>query len=122
MGHRNQRHGDADQSSDLGSEHAAGIDDQIGFDGSLVGDHALDVALRRLDRGDPRVLADLRAAPSCAFDEGERELAGVDVAVGREVGGAEDAVRGHGREHALRLFGRDELEGKAEGLRPAGLA
>ena len=64
----------------------------------------------------------LRTSPPRALGERERELRRVDVAVRRQVGGAEHAVRGHRREELLRLGRRDQLERQAERLRPAGLA
>ena len=57
--------------------------------------------------GDARRCVDLGAAVACALRQRERQLARVDVAVGRKVGGAEHAVRRHRREEALRLVGRD---------------
>ena len=74
------------------------------------------------DAGDARVGVDLGAAPPCALGERERELARIDVAVAREIGGPEHAVGRHRREERLRLGRRDELEREAERLRPAGLA
>ena len=64
------------------------------------------------------ISAPRRRAP---FGERERELARVDVAVGRQERRAEDAVRGHRWEELLRLVGRDELERQTERLRPARL-
>ena len=72
--------------------------------------------------GDARRRRDLRAAPARPLGERERQLARVDVAVGREEGGTEHAVGRHRREELLRLVGRDQLERQAERLRPAGLA
>src|SRR5207245_4039818 len=95
---------------------------ELGVDGAFVGDDAPNAAARGLDRRDARVLADLGTAPARALDERERQLAWVDVAVGREGSGAEDAVGGHRREHALRFLRRDQLQRQAKGLRPAGLA
>ena len=75
------------------------------------------------DLRDTRVLVDLGAAAAGAFGERERELRGVDVAVGREVGRADARRRSSsGGKRLLRLLGRDQLERKAEGLRPARLA
>ncbi len=122
VGHRDEGHVDADQASNLGREHAAGVDDQLGVDGALVGDHAPHATLRGLDGRHPRVLVDLRAATACPLYERERELAGVDVAVRREIRRAEHGFGGHGREHALGFLCRDELEGEAEGLGPTSLA
>src|SRR5205823_5466884 len=87
----------------------------VGLDGG-------DAVARGADGGDAGVRGYLRPAPARALRERERELARVDVAVGREVGGAEDAVGRERREEALRLLRGDELEREAERLRPAGLA
>ena len=122
MRHRDQRHGDAHEAADLRGEHPARVDHEIGVDVALVRDDAFYAAAYDLDARDACFLADLGAAAACAFDEGEGELARVDVAVGREEGRAEDAVDGHRREHALGLLSGDELQGQAEGLGPAGLA
>ena len=109
--------------ADLGREHAARVDDDLGLDRALVG---LDAGRRgRARRRSPvtRVFGrDLGAAAPRALGERERELARVDVAVGREVGRAEHAVGRHRREELLRLVGGDQLEREAERLRPAGLA
>ena len=53
----------------------------------------------------------LPTPPSGAFGEREGELRGVDVAVGREIGGAEDALDRHRRKELLRVRGGDQLEG-----------
>ena len=71
--------------------------------------------------GDAGVGRDLSAAPARTGGERERELRGVDVAVGREIGRAENAVCGHRREERLRFGGGDQLERQTEGLCPAGL-
>ena len=65
---------------------------------------------------------DLRPAAPRALREGRRELARIDVAVGREVRGTEHSLGRHRRKEPLRLLGRDQLERQAEGLGPAGLA
>ena len=82
MRERDQRHVDARHESDLGREHPARIDDELCRDVALVRDDLVDAAVFDLDRGHAGVLAHLDAAPARAFDEGERELARVDVAVG----------------------------------------
>ncbi len=122
MGHRDQRHGHSDEPSDLRCGHAPGVDHELGVDVALAGDDSHHPAVGRLDRRDARVLADLCAAAARALDQCECQLAGVDVTVGREICGAEDAVSGHRREHALRVLRRDELEWQPKGLRPACLA
>ena len=55
--------------------------------------------------------AALRTARAGPLDQRERQLAGVDVTVGGEVGGTQDPVDAHGRESLLSLSGGDELEG-----------
>ena len=76
---------------------------------SIVAPVGLDAGRRaRARRRSPvtRVcVLDLRAAPPRALGERERQLARVDVAVGRQVGGAEHAVGRHRREQRLRLGG-----------------
>ena len=120
--HRDHRDDDAGERADLGGEHPAGVDDDLGLDAAPVGLDRLDPAALDLDPGHPRVRLDLGAAAPGALGEREGELARVDVAVGGEVGGAEDAVGRHRREEPLRLLRRDQLEREAERLRPAGLA
>src|SRR5438874_660395 len=60
--------------------------------------------------------------PTRTYRQGERQLARVDVAVGRQEGRTEHARGRHRREELLRLVGRDELERQTKGLRPTGLA
>ncbi len=122
MRHRDDRHVDARECAELVCVHPACVHDDLG----------LDVAAVRLDAAHPAPLeaharhagarVHLGAAAPGALRERERELARVDVAVRRQVGGAQDAFRRHRREELPRLLGRDELEGQPERLRPAGLA
>ena len=96
---------DASHAADLGGEHSRGIDNKLGADLAAIGEHAAHLPIGHLDAGDPGLFADLRAAPSSALDQRKRQLARVDVAVGREVAGANHRLGGHGREHALGLVG-----------------
>ncbi len=122
MRHRHDGHVHARERAELLREHAARVDDDLGLDLALVGDDAGDAAALDRDAGDARVLVDLRAAAACALREREGELRRVDVAVGRQVGGAEHAVGRHRREQPLRLGRGDQLERQPERLRPARLA
>ena len=122
MRERNQRHGDACHAADLGGEHAAGVDHQLGGDVATVGDHAADPSVADLDARDTRVLADLRSPPPRAFDQRICELAGIDVAVGRQECRAQHAIGRHRRKHALGLLGGDQLERQPESLGPRRLA
>ena len=119
--HRDHGNGHTGQGADLPCEHAAGVHDHLGLDRPLVRLDATYPATLDVDSGHPRVRRDLGAALPGSFGEGVRELARVDVAVGREVGGAEDSLRGHGWEQPLGLLRRDELERKTERRGPAGL-
>ena len=122
MGERDERDVDPGHAADLRREHPSGIDDQVGLDASLVCDDPVHAALPHLDARDAGVFADLRTATAGAFDQGEGELARIDVSVGREVGGAQDALGRHRREHAVRLIARNQLQWQAERLGPCGLA
>ena len=82
MCERNQRHVDPDHPADLRGEHAAGVDDELGRDLAFFGDERLHAAVLDLNAYDPSVFADFRAAASCTLDQGEGQLAGVDVTVG----------------------------------------
>ena len=104
--HRHDRDVDARESADLAGEHPARVDDHLRLDRALVRLHAGHPPVLDPDAGDARVRVELGAALPGSVGEREGELAGVDVAVRREVGGAEDALGGHGREELLRLGGR----------------
>ena len=119
--HRHDRHDDARERADLARVHAARVDDDLRLDHALVGLDSLDATPVRADAGHARRRVDLRPAPARALGERERQLARVDVAVGRQVRRAEHAVERHRREQRLRLRGRDQLEREPERLRPAGL-
>ena len=119
--HRHDRHRDARERAELRREHPARVHDDLGLDRPLVGLDAGDPAALDGDARHPRVRRDLGAAASGAFGERQRQLARVDVPVGREVRRAEHAVRRHRREERLRLGRRDQLERQPERLRPAGL-
>ena len=122
VGHRHDRDDDSGEGSDLAREHAARVHDEVGLDLALVGLDGSDAVPLDADPRDARARRDLRAAAARALREREGELARVDVAVRREVGGAEDTLGRHWRKERLRLGGRDQVEVEAERLRPAGLA
>ena len=122
VGHRDHGNGHAGERAELAREHAARVDDDLGLDLATVGLDRGDAAALRPDRRDARAGVHFGAAPPRALGEGERELARVDVPVGREIRGTEDAVGRHRREEILGLGGRDELEREAERLRPSRLA
>ena len=122
MGHRDDRDVHARERADLARVHAARVDDDLGLDLAPVRLDGADATPLEPDPGDARARVDLGPAAPRALRERERQLARVDVAVGRQVRGAEDAIRGHRGEEPLSLRGRDQLEREAERLRPAGLA
>ena len=120
--HRDHRDSHPRQAPELGRVHPAGDDDHLGLDLALVGHDASHPPALGLDRGDAVVGEHRGAALAGAVGQRVGELRRVDVAVGRQPGRADDAVGRHQREHLLRLVGRDQVERKAERLRPAGLA
>ena len=69
--------------------------------------------------GDARVRVDLGTAPARTLGERVRQLGGIDVAVGRQVRRAEDAVGRHRREQPLRLVGRDRARAAARRSSPS---
>ena len=119
--HRHDRDVHACERAELLREDPARVDDDVRLDLALVGGDARDAAALDVDRGHAGVRLDLGAALPRTRGEGERELRGVDIAVGGEIRGAENALGGHRREELLRFGGGDQLERQAEGLRPAGL-
>ena len=127
MRHRDDRDGHAGESPDLRREHAARVDDDLGFDRLPIAAAGLDLDARdapapHVDPHHPGVLADGGATGARARRERLCQPGRVEPAVGRQPDGAEDAIERHQRELRLRLLGRDQLEWEAEGLRPAGLA
>ena len=122
MRHRDHRYAHASEPADLGREHARGVDDDLARDVAALGLHARDAPVGHRDAGDPRVGEDLPAAAAGAVGERIGELAGVEVAVGRQPRCADHLVGDHQREALLRLVGTDQLERQPERLRPAGLA
>ena len=122
MRHRHDRHVHARERADLPRIHPARVDDDVRLDGAAVGLDSGDTTAVDRDRGDARRRRHFRAAPARSLGQCERQLARVDVSVGREESRAMHAVGRHRREELLRLGGRDQLERQAERLRPAGLA
>ncbi len=122
MRHRDERHAHARHAADLGREHAARVDDDVGLDVTPVGLDAAHAAVPHLDPGHPRVRVDVGAGLARALGQRVGQQARVEVAVGRQPRGAEHAVDRHQREALERLLGREQLERQPERLRPAGLA
>ena len=126
VGHRDDRHGHADQPADLRGEHPAGVDDDVGADlrslAPVFDRHAGDPAAIRADGDDPGLRADPGAALPGAGSQRVGETRRIQPAVGRQPDSAEDAIGRHEREAVLRLLRRDEVERQAERLGPAGLA
>ena len=75
----------------------------------------------RVDAQNPRVGADRDAGLAGEVGQRVAELGRVDVAVGLEVGGADDAVGDHEREHVAGLVGRDLVQRQAVGVGPGDL-
>ena len=125
VGHRDDRHGDAGKAADLGGEHAAGVHDDVRLDirplAPVLDGHPRHAAALDADPDDPGVWPDRDPALAGARREREREPRRVEPAVRGQVDGPEDPVERHQREELVRLGRRDELDGQAERLRPAGL-
>ena len=121
MRHGDDRHVHSREVADLARVHPPRVNDDLRLDVAAIGLDRLDATASHADAGHTGALLDLGSAAPCPLGQGERELARVDVAVRREVRGPEHAVGRHGREVPLRLRRRDQLEGQAERLRPAGL-
>ncbi len=123
--HRDDRHGHAGQPADLGREHPAGVDHDVGADlGAFAGvldRHAGHAAAVRADGDDPGPGPDPGALLARAGGQRVGQPGRVQPAVGRQPDCAKDAVRRHQREAILGLPRRDELEREAERLGPAGL-
>ena len=120
--HRDDRHRDPGEPSDLAREHASRVHQDLGLDPAFVGLDADDAAALNVDAGDTRIRVDLGAAAARPLRERESQLTGVDVAVAGKVRGAEHALGRHRGKEPLRFLWRDELERQSKGLRPAGLA
>ena len=110
VGHRDDRHGDADHPADLRREHAAGVDDDVGARSRVRSPLCSTVTPVTRPRSVPiattRVCGRI-CAPRWRAPGGERvgEARRVEPAVGRQPDGAEDAVGRHQREAVLGLLG-----------------
>ena len=96
---------------------AGGVDDALAVDLALVREDALDAAAVEIEAGYENAFAEAGAAGPCTFDEGHRQRIGIDVAVGRNPGGADDAVERHPGKLVLRVLRRDLVGFEAETLR-----
>ena len=115
--HRDDRNGHPGHPADLGGEHPAGVDDDIGPDlralAAVLDGHAGDAATFDADRGHPRVRPDRRAARARAGGEGLGQTGRVEPAVRGQVDRAEDAIGRHQREEVASLGGRDRARAAA---------
>ena len=122
VGKRNHRHPHPSHPADLGRKHPAGVDHDLGLDIAPLGAHAADPTTVDVDGAHARVGEHPAAALAGAVNERVGQLRGVEIAVGREVGRAPDAIADHQREQLLSLFGREQLERQTERLRPRDLS
>ena len=111
VGERDDRDAHAGQAADLGGEHAAGVDHDLGLDRAPLGLHATHARLRGdgvvdVDGGDAGVGEDATAARPGAVGERGGEQRGIEIAVARQVGGAAHAVGAHQREQLSCLLAR----------------
>ena len=117
--HRHDRHAHAGEPGDLRGVHPAGVDEHLALDVAAVGRDAAHGAAADVDPGHAGVREDPAAAAARAVGQRVGEPARVQVAVGRQPGGADHPVGGHQREALLRLLGGDQLQRQPERLRPA---
>ena len=122
VGEGHDRDADARQAPELGGEHPAGVDDDLGLDRAPRRLHAARAAVVDVDALDPRVGEDPRAARPRPLGQGVGQARGVEVPVGRQVRGGAHAVGGHEREALAGLLGAEALERKPERPRPGDLA
>ncbi len=116
------RDGDPRHAPDLGGEHAGRVDHDLGGDLAAIRGHAGHAPTLDADSRHPRPRKDRRPAAPGAGGQRLGQPARVEVAVGRQPGGAEHAIGHHQREEALCLLGADQLHRQAVGLGPARLA
>ena len=121
MGHRNDGDGQAGHGADCRRVDPAGIDDALGFNPLLSGLHGPDAALRHLDGGDTKALADPGATASGPFRQREREPAGIEIAVGWQKGRAGDPIRRHERKSSPRFISAEQLKWQTKAGPPSGL-
>jgi hypothetical protein len=123
--HRDERDGHAGQSADLGREHPARVDHDVGADlvalAGLLDGHARDATAVRADRHDPRPRPDADTSRARPGGQRVRQPRRVEPAVGRQEQGAQDTIGRHEREQGVRLIGPDQLDRQAERPGPAGL-
>ena len=123
VGEGHDRDAHAGQAPELGGEHPAGVDDDLGLDRPprrsarrARGRRATSIAV------DARVGEDPRAAGPRPLGQGVGQLRGVEVAVGGQVGRGAHAVGDHEREALAGLLGAEALEREPERPRPGDLA
>ena len=122
MAHRDHRNPHPGHPPQLGREHAARDHHHLRLDLALLGDDLPHVPVADLDPRHARVREDVAAAAPRPVSHREGELGGIEITVGGKPGAPQHAVRGHQREHLLRIVRRDQLQGQPERLGPAGLA
>ena len=112
--HPQHRQLEADHPPDLAGPQPAGVDDVLGVDLALVGDHVPRPVGPLAQVGHPRVAVDLGAALAGADGVGVGDAARVDVALDRVEQGADEVLLLEQREHRLGLGGGDDLQVHAE--------
>ena len=122
MGHRDDRDNYARHRANLGGIDSAGVHDHLGLDGALVGQNATDAAICQIETRNPHALADAGPAAPRALGQGEGQAAGVEVAIGRKEGRADDAINRHQWEAPPRFCGTHQLERQTEAGSPSSLS
>ena len=122
VGKRNHRDRDARHAPDLPGKHARGIDHHLAGDRSALRLDASHPPAVDADAGHPSARQDCRSAAPCPGREGLRQARWIQVAVGRQPGGAKDPIGDHQREAALGLIRADQIHRQAIRLGPTRLA
>ena len=76
----------------------------------------------QIETGDANALADPGPAASRALGQSKGQSAGIEVAIGRKEGRADEAIARHQRKAPLRFRGVHQLERQTEAGSPASLA
>ena len=95
---------------------AGAVDEDLAADGAVIGDDADDAVAFEHDVGDEDPLLDLHAAGAGTGGIGGGEAIGIDIAVGGNVGGADDAFLLDEGEEFAGFAGAKAMAFEAEGI------
>ena len=120
--HRYERYAHTGEASDLSSEHATAVDDDLALDHALIGSHRTGASVDDVDPDRPGCVDGQRRPGPRATHERVTQLGRIEVAVGVEEARTDDAVQFDERESLGDLGGRDLVQRQAVRARPADLA